>query len=104
MSDKTITTWEDKAMHWTARVIRAVAGTAAAIGILTSWAQSGPSAAFDLPAQSLEASLRQVAASQKLQIVYVQSDLAGIQAKPLKGHLSRREAVDHLIKDTALTA
>jgi iron complex outermembrane recepter protein len=68
------------------------------------WTQPKPAVEFDLPAQPLETSLRQIADGQKLQIVYVRADLAGIQARPLKAKVNAKEAIERLLKGTGLVA
>ncbi len=68
------------------------------------WGGSAESVEFNLPAQSLEASLRSIADRQKLQIVYVRADLEGIAAPALKGHYSAVEAIAKLTEGTKLTA
>lgn len=71
---------------------------------VAGWAQPKPPVDFDLPAQPLETSLRQIADAQKLQIAYVRSDLAGIQARPLKARLTAKEAIERLLEGTGLVA
>src|ERR1700682_6059897 len=98
----TKTTGEDMSKLW--RLIGLVAAAAAMAFASTSWAQSKVAIEFDLPAQALETSLRQVADGQKLQIIYVRSDLAGIQARPMKARLTVQEAIERLIEGTGLVA
>ncbi|MEJ1965675.1 MAG: TonB-dependent receptor [Gammaproteobacteria bacterium] len=66
-----------------------------------SWTQSSR-IDFDLPAQSLEASLKSIADRQDLQIVYVSSDIAGLSAPALKGQFTAVDAIRKLIEGTRL--
>lgn len=85
-------------------LVRLVVAVLAMGFAVAGWAQPKPPVDFDLPAQPLETSLRQVADAQKLQIVYVRSDLAGIQAKPLKATVTAKEAIERLLEGTGLVA
>ncbi|MBL8268168.1 STN domain-containing protein, partial [Steroidobacter sp.] len=66
-----------------------------------AWSQSNP-VDFDLPAQSLEASLKSIAERENLQLVYVSADIAGILAPALKGQYSAVDAITKLTEGTRL--
>jgi iron complex outermembrane recepter protein len=86
------------------RVMKVLAAAAAIAVASTAWAQSKLAVEVDIPAQSLETSLRQFADAQKLQVVYVRSDLAGKQAPAVKGRLTVQEVIDRLLEGTQLVA
>lgn len=67
-----------------------------------AWAQTSR-LDFDLPAQSLEASLRTIAERENLQIVYVSADVAGISAPALKGQYTAVDAITKLTEGTRLS-
>src|SRR5258708_6730703 len=66
-------------------------------------AQSTNVVSFDVPAQSLESALRQVAAEQNLQILFAPEDVRGISTRGVKGQYTAREAVQKLLEGTGLT-
>ncbi|WP_374551397.1 TonB-dependent receptor domain-containing protein [Sphingobium yanoikuyae] len=79
-------------------------GTAWAISVPATWANDDPAIVIDLPAQTLEQSLRSVASSAGWEIYMPASDIEGIAAAPLKGNLPPSEAIGLLLKNTDLEA
>ena len=61
----------------------ALRGFVAVVGLIlatSATAQSQSAVDFNLPAQPLETSLRQIANAQKLQMIYTRPDLSGVKA------------------------
>lgn len=83
--------------------LRELAAAATFVFASVAAAQSQAAVDFDLPAQPLESSLRQIADSQKLQMIYVRSDLNGVQAPAVKGRYTPAEAIAKLTEGTGLT-
>jgi iron complex outermembrane recepter protein len=59
---------------------------------------------YDLPAQPLEAALRQIADQQKLQLIYVRTDLKNLKAPALRGKFSAMDAMNKLADGSGMTA
>ncbi|WP_235654640.1 TonB-dependent receptor domain-containing protein [Sphingobium yanoikuyae] len=81
-----------------------MAGAAGVISIPATWAKDDPAIVIDLPAQTLDQSLRAVASSAGWEIYMSASDIEGIAAAPLKGNLTPSEAIGRLLKTTDLEA
>jgi iron complex outermembrane recepter protein len=67
-------------------------------------AQAMPKADFDIPPQRLETALQQVAQVQRVQILFSENDVKGLETPGVKGKLSTYEAVQKLIEGTGLSA
>ena len=67
-------------------------------------AQAMPKADFDIPPQRLDTALQQVAQVQRVQILFSQNDVKGLETSGVKGKLSTYEAVQKLIEGTGLSA
>src|SRR5260221_2681803 len=80
--------------------------TAAFLVLLPAVALGEPPAKvdFDIPAQSLESALQQVARTQRVQILFSENDVKGVTTAGVKGVLSTFEAVQKLVEGTGLTA
>ena len=76
------------------------------VGILAlaAGATSAQSADFTLPAQPLSQSLKQIASQTGQNILFTPGAVAGLEAPPLRGQMSGKEAVDFLLKGTNLEA
>jgi outer membrane receptor protein involved in Fe transport len=80
-----------------------LAGGAAGLALIASSAYA-QSADFSLPAQPLSDSLMAIAKQTGESILFSPQALAGIDARPLKGQMSARNAVKTLLKGTNLEA
>jgi outer membrane receptor protein involved in Fe transport len=80
-----------------------LAGGAAGLALLASSAYA-QNADFSLPAQPLSDSLMAIAKQTGESILFSPQALAGVDAKPLKGQMSARNAVKTLLKGTHLEA
>src|SRR5258706_506543 len=76
----------------------------AAVSAFAQSSQTTKVVEYDIPAQSLESALQQVADKAGLQLLYSPADLKGVITRGLKGGYSTREAIDRLIEGTGLTA
>lgn len=79
-------------------------GTAAVSAPAEAQLPEERSYAFDLPAQSLDDSLRDVAERTDLEIDASASATAGLDAQSLKGEYTTREAIEALLRGTDLVA
>src|SRR5260221_6683578 len=84
--------------------LRTLAAGATFVFASVAAAQTQAAVDFDLPAQPLESSLRQIADSQKLQMIYVPSDLNGVQAPAVKGRYTPAQALAKVTEGTGLVA
>jgi iron complex outermembrane receptor protein len=88
------------ARHW---LLRTVSAGGIAAGLCSSAAQALQQAYdFDLPRQSLSASLRQYAHLSGQQIIFTEDLVRGVVAKPLHGSLSADSALQQLLTGTGL--
>ncbi len=75
-----------------------------AFAISPAHAQGGePVVAFDIPAQPLGTALNTLAVQANLQIFFEQKPVEGLQALPLAGSMTTREALETLLANTDLT-
>ncbi|HUO02451.1 MAG TPA: TonB-dependent receptor plug domain-containing protein, partial [Rhizomicrobium sp.] len=86
------------------RKFRARLAFGAGILALASGAALAQSADFALPSQPLSESLKQVARLTGQNILFMPGAVAGLEAPPLRGQMSSRDAVDFLLKGTNLEA
>lgn len=70
-------------------------------GSAGTWAQTAP-VAIDMPAQSLDQALRNLAQAHGLQIFYAPQTVAGMQAPAISGTMTPQQALSALLKDKAL--
>jgi hypothetical protein len=66
-------------------------------------AQTEPVREFNVPPQSLEAALRQVAAESNLQILYDPKDVRGLNTQGVRGSMSPRQAIEKLLDGTGIS-
>lgn len=67
-------------------------------------AQSSPAFHFDMPTQSLDRALRQVARKTGVQIMFSSADVAGLTAPKITGDMTAEDAVRRLLAGTNLVA
>lgn len=89
-------------MHCT--VMGLLLGTAAISAPAKAQAPQERSYAFDLPAQSLDDALREVAARTDMELIAAAAATRELEAGPLKGEFTAREAVEALLEGTDLVA
>lgn len=87
------------------RLLFALLGsTAVLVAPADAHAQAESRYSFDLPAQDLGVSLRQVAARAGLELYASAAEIQGVDAPPLKATLTARQAFAKLLRGTSLTA
>ncbi len=69
-----------------------------------SLAQTAEVKDFDVPAQPLESALRQVAESQRLQILYDPAQVKGVVTRGVKGRYSASQAIAKLVEGTGFVS
>ncbi len=92
------TGFRDRLACWLSTLVFTGFWPAAVVG------QGMPKADFDIPPQRLETALQQVAQVQRVQILFSENDVKGLETSGVKGKLSTYEAVQKLIEGTGLSA
>src|SRR5215469_15236226 len=95
---------EGKMSGFKIRHVRACLVAGAGILALTTGAALAQSASFSLPAEPLSDSLKAIARQTGQNILFTPQALAGMNAPPLHGEMSGREAVNILLRGTNLEA
>lgn len=71
----------------------------------TAWAQSGePIIQFDIPAQPMSTALKAFADQAGIQMLYRTEVASNLVARPVKGNLEKRQALEQLLEGTGLEA